>query len=60
MKKIALAAAVALFAACGGSEEAPAVDSAAMAAPEVSPAPAADSAMAAPMDSTMKKDSASH
>ena len=64
MKRIALFVSVFALAACSAKEQAPAADSAAMAAPAPAPAPAMDSAaMAAPMpnDSThagMKMDSA--
>jgi hypothetical protein len=54
MKRLVLAVAVIAFAACAKTEEAPMADS-----PAAAVAPATDSAAAAaPMDSTMKTDSA--
>lgn len=53
MKRLVLAVAVIAFAACAKTEEAPMADS-----PAAAVAPAADSAAPAPMDSTMKTDSA--
>jgi hypothetical protein len=57
MKRFALATAILFTAACGAKEETPAMDTA---APAMAPAPAVDSAaaMAAPMDTSMKHDSA--